>query len=146
MSAYPLGMVLVRIPASKMFARLSTAKLLAVALLVLATATFAIPFAGDPFLLMVPVSMAGAAHGMIWPVASLHLSSSISRKDLALANAIYGATGDAIGASAPIALSSIVGLKGYSALYYSVFLFNLIGVVPLLAIWIRASLRQKQNT
>ena len=144
MSAYSIGMVFIRIPASKIFKRLSATKLLTIALLVFTISVAAIPSATEPFLLMVLVAMAGVAHGMIWPVASIHLSSSVGSKDLGLANAIYGATGDAVGVSAPIPLSSIVGFMGYSALYYTVFLFDLIGVVPLVMILMRSSLRQKR--
>jgi MFS family permease len=133
MSLYPLGMMLIRIPLPKIFEKISPARLLTVALAAFMITMVAIPLAKTLLLLAVSICFAGLAHGMIWPAASLHLSHSVKGKDLGLANAIYGGTGDVIGMAAPVALSSIIGLMGYSALYYAAFLIDLAGLLMLSA-------------
>jgi MFS family permease len=129
MSLFPLGMTLIRILLPRIFGRITAPKLLTVALAVYMISMLTIPLATEASLLALFIGVGGVAHGMIWPSASLHLSHSVDRRDLGLANAVYGGVGDMVGIAAPVALSSIIASMGYSALYYTAFLFDLAGVV-----------------
>lgn len=132
-SLYPLGMVLIRIPLPKIFGRVGPTKLLTFALATYMMAMVAMPLVKTLALLAVFICIAGFAHGTIWPSASLLLSHAVHSKDLGLANAVYGGTADAIGIAAPVVLSSIIELMGYSALYYTAFLFDLVGLLMISA-------------
>jgi len=128
-SLYPLGMTLIRVLLPRIFGRMTATRLLTVALAAYMISMLTIPLATELSLLALFIGIAGVAHGMIWPAASLHLSHSVDRRDLGLANAVYGGVGDVVGMTAPVALSSIIAAMGYSALYYTAFLFDLAGVV-----------------
>ncbi len=129
MSFYPLGMTLIRFLLPKIFERMTALRLLIAGLAVYMISMLTIPLATEAFLLAIFIGIAGVAHGVIWPSASLHLSHSVDRRDLGLANAAYGGVGDLVGIAAPVALSSIIASMGYGALYYTTFLFDLVGVV-----------------
>jgi MFS family permease len=134
LSIFNLGMTLIRIPLPKILEKTSANRILMMALAAYAITMLAIPLVRESLLLAIFIGIAGLAHGVIWPAASLHLSHSVDSQDLGLANAIYGGTGDLVGVIAPVALSPVIELMGYSAVYYAAFLFDLAGLV-MLSLW-----------
>ncbi len=124
-SMYNLGMTLIRFPLPRIFERVSERKLIALAFLDYTLAMLAIPSAKSSIVLAVLICIAGIAHGIMFPAMSLYVSNSADKRDLGLANAVFGFAGDAVGIVAPIVLSFIIVLLGYDGLYYVVSVFDL---------------------
>lgn len=145
-SMYSLGMMFIRIPLPRIFERINETKLITFAFLDYTVVMFVIPLVKDPAALAILIGIAGIAHGIMFPAMALHISSNADRRDLGLANAVYGGSGDAIGIVAPIALSTIIALWGYNLFYYTVFLSNLAAVALMILIIVRSKRQKKEAT
>lgn len=142
-SMYSLGMLSIRIPLPRIYEVLDERKLMTIAFLDYTLVMFVMPYTKSPVVLAGLIGVAGLAHGIVFPSMALHVSLSADRQDLGLANAMYGGVGDVIGVVTPVAMSSIIELMGYGALYQTVFVFNLASVLLMIMILVRSGGRER---